>query len=217
MKINFGGYIYPSTVDWYGISAGVVFLRGCFVNCPDCQNPQLINTSKYVTLEYIENLIHKSKMIISGVVFSGGEPLQQINALESLIDYCRKEGLKTYIHTSGIYPENLKKIINKVDGVRLDYKPREQFTDNVSAYNYAMKFIKSRDIVHEIKDYWISSVALRRNESLRGIYNTLNEDMNHILIVQGNERQESKTPSEMKEEFPGVWIYTREDGLRWNR
>jgi pyruvate-formate lyase-activating enzyme len=216
MQTNFGQYIFPSTIDWYGISAGVVFLRGCPVNCSDCQNPQLIRGDHFVSIDAIKNLIHDSKMIISGVVFSGGEPCMQIDSLIYLNDYCRKEGLKTYIHTSGIYPEYLKKIINKVDGVRLDYKPYEQFADNILAYNYAMKFIKSRDVVHEIKDYWISSVALRRNESLRGIYNTLNEDMNHILIVQGNERQESKTPSEMKEEFPGVWIYTREDGLRWN-
>ena len=61
------------------------------------------------------------------------------------------------------------------------------------------------------KKNWISSVALRRNKSLVDIY----KDLEINLITQGVEDY-PKSRSEIKEEFKGVWIYTREGGLEWN-
>ncbi len=41
LKVNFGGIVPLSTVDWLGRAALVVFLRGCPLRCPHCHNQKL--------------------------------------------------------------------------------------------------------------------------------------------------------------------------------
>lgn len=41
MLVNFGGIVPLSTVDWPGRASMVVFLRGCPLRCPHCQNRML--------------------------------------------------------------------------------------------------------------------------------------------------------------------------------
>ncbi len=41
MKVNLGGIVPLSTVDWPGFASTVVFLRGCPLRCPHCQNREL--------------------------------------------------------------------------------------------------------------------------------------------------------------------------------
>jgi len=41
LMVNFGGIVPLSTVDWPGRAAMVVFLRGCPLRCPHCQNRKL--------------------------------------------------------------------------------------------------------------------------------------------------------------------------------
>ena len=41
MQVNLGGIIHLSTVDWTGHAATVLFLRGCPLRCPHCQNREL--------------------------------------------------------------------------------------------------------------------------------------------------------------------------------
>lgn len=41
MKVNLGGVVPLSTVDWLGFASTVVFLRGCPLRCPHCHNREL--------------------------------------------------------------------------------------------------------------------------------------------------------------------------------
>jgi pyruvate formate lyase activating enzyme len=41
MKVNLGGIVHLSTVDWTGSACTVIFLRGCPMRCPHCQNKDL--------------------------------------------------------------------------------------------------------------------------------------------------------------------------------
>lgn len=41
MKVNLGGVVPLSTVDWIGFASTVVFLKGCPLRCPHCQNHEL--------------------------------------------------------------------------------------------------------------------------------------------------------------------------------
>lgn len=57
MRVNLGGIVPLSTVDWPGRAAMVVFLQGCPLRCPHCQNPQLQSGERYVPLHYIVSRI----------------------------------------------------------------------------------------------------------------------------------------------------------------
>lgn len=213
MNINFGGFVPVSTVDWYGVSAAVVFFRGCPLKCKDCQNTQLMSGNNIVPEDSIIEKIKQSEPLVSGVVFTGGEPLGQIYSLDFLLDWCKKRGLKTYLHTSGIFPTNLNSVIKKIDGVRIDYKPREQI-DHHKLYNN--DFYRSLEIIKNSNvEYWVSMVSTERNKSVINGYKLFGVDPKHIIVVQGNENG-YKTVEEMKSDFPGVWICTREEGLKWN-
>lgn len=57
MKVNFGGIIPLSTVDWPGRAAMVVFLRGCPLYCPHCHNSLLQTGESLVALHDIASRI----------------------------------------------------------------------------------------------------------------------------------------------------------------
>lgn len=124
MKLNFGGMIPISTVDWYGRSVSVIFFNGCPFRCLYCQNYKLLDENKPVELEEIEKRILSAKSFISAVVFSGGEPTMQYEALESLARFAKEHGMLVGVETNGYYPERLKYLIEKklVDRIFLDIK-----------------------------------------------------------------------------------------------
>lgn len=124
MKLNFGGLIPVSTVDWYGKSAAVIFFNGCPLRCIYCQNHKLLEANNPVAIEEIEKKLLDAKNFISAVVFSGGEPAMQFEALEHLAGFSKKHGLRVGIETNGYYPERLEKLVGKklVDKLFLDIK-----------------------------------------------------------------------------------------------
>ena len=70
--------IERSTVNGPGVRA-VVFLQGCSLACPGCQNPetQHPNRGEFMTSVELADWV-LSREGITGVTFSGGEPLEQL-------------------------------------------------------------------------------------------------------------------------------------------
>ena len=126
MNVNYGGFVPISTVDWRGRSVCTVFLRGCPVHCHYCHNPNIQAGSDPRPVDEILDLIHSSRMLISGVIFSGGEPTMQKDALIALAEGCRAMDLKVGVQTNGVYPETLEALIERslIDLVHLDIKTR---------------------------------------------------------------------------------------------
>lgn len=124
MKLNLGSIVPISTIDWYGKAAMVIFLRGCPLRCPYCQNYHLLDSENLIEIEEVEAQIEKGKKYVSAVVFSGGEPTMQIEALECLAMYAKQRGLLVGVETSGYYPDRIRTLINKklVDRIFLDIK-----------------------------------------------------------------------------------------------
>ena len=126
LNVNFGGFVPISTVDWRGLSVCTVFLRGCPVHCHYCHNLNLQKGSDPRPVDEILDMIHSSRMLISGVIFSGGEPTMQKDALIALAKGCRAMGLKVGVQTNGVFPETLEALIGNslIDLVHLDIKTR---------------------------------------------------------------------------------------------
>jgi pyruvate formate lyase activating enzyme len=122
MLLNFGGFVPLSTVDWRGRAVCTVFFRGCSARCFYCHNQHLQRGENRVSTDYIMGLIEENKLLISGVVFSGGECTEQPEPLRRLAEDCRGQGLKVAIHTNGAFPEHVPRLIGEVDKVSLDIK-----------------------------------------------------------------------------------------------
>ncbi len=132
----FSGIMIPvSTIDWYGRSASVIFFNGCNFKCLYCSNNKFIRIANQrleplykggqaVKIEEIERQILDSKIFISAVVFSGGEPTYHPEELEHLAAFVKEQRLLVGIETNGYYPERLEKLIDSklVDKIFLDIK-----------------------------------------------------------------------------------------------
>lgn len=126
LSVNFGGFVSISTVDWPGRAVCTVFLRGCPVRCFYCHNVALLEGSDLRDTDEVVGLIAESALVVSGVVFTGGEPTMQGDALVHLADRSRRLGLKVGIQTNGVFPGVLARLIDEglVDRVALDVKAR---------------------------------------------------------------------------------------------
>lgn len=124
MKVNFGGFVSLSTVDWRGKAVCTVFFRGCPARCYYCHNPDIISGEDLRDTDFVFDLIEASSLVVSAVIFSGGEPTLQPEALMLLSKQAKLIGLKTGVHTNGIKPDTLRALIEAryIDHVSLDLK-----------------------------------------------------------------------------------------------
>lgn len=151
IKVNFGGFIPLSTVDWRGRSVCTVFLRGCPVRCVYCQNSAILSGKDERELEEIVEMIRGSLLAISGAVFSGGEPTMQKDALIALARSAKQMGLVVGVQTNGTYPSTLQALIDGrlVDRIALDIKARWARYNNLLGGNHVKNVQKSLALCRE--------------------------------------------------------------------
>lgn len=139
MHVNYGGFIPISTVDWPGRAVCTLFLRGCPVRCDYCHNKQLQDGRDYRPIDQVFEQIRSSRIAVSGVVFSGGEPTLQGDALCELARRSKKEGFLVGLHTNGVFPEVIKKLLDEhlVDHLALDIKAKWNRYDNLLRERYS--------------------------------------------------------------------------------
>jgi len=123
-KVNLGGMVPLSTVDWVGVAAIVVFLRGCPLRCPHCHNWHLQKGESFEDFSTVKSEIKKAALFVSALVLSGGEPLMQPKAARSLALFAHGLGLKVGVESCGYYPARLTDLAESglVDKVFLDVK-----------------------------------------------------------------------------------------------
>ncbi|MCQ9350167.1 anaerobic ribonucleoside-triphosphate reductase activating protein [Corynebacterium sp. 5QC2CO] len=128
--ITIAGLTPFSMVDWPGRLVATVFTKGCSWNCPYCHNPGLRGTtadSEKVPWEEVTGLARRRRGLLDGFVFSGGEPTRQ-RGLPAAIRQVRELGFAVGLHTNGMYPALLARILDRqlVDWVGLDIKAAPQ-------------------------------------------------------------------------------------------
>ena len=97
---------------------------GCPLRCSYCHNATILTGEDYRDTDEIVALIKISKLAVSGVVFSGGEPTMQKDALLEIARAAKGCGLATGVQTNGIFPNAIEALLEErlVDKIAIDYK-----------------------------------------------------------------------------------------------
>ena len=124
MKIS--GLQKLTLLDYPGHLAAVVFLPGCNLRCPFCQNSSLVlepETAPAITEEELMHFLKKRSGILEGVCVTGGEPTLHPE-LPDLLAYIHDAGYLAKLDTNGTDPGLLQSLIQDglVDYVAMDIK-----------------------------------------------------------------------------------------------
>ena len=105
-----------SLVDGPGVRT-VVFLQGCDLHCPGCQNPSTwdINSGTSMTTEELANVL-KANVDNRKITISGGEPLVQADAVVELLDLL--EGYDVALYTGHTIEEVPQAILDRVTYIK---------------------------------------------------------------------------------------------------
>jgi len=142
MTIQIGGFTPFTTIDYPGKLSAVLFLKGCPMRCPYCSNPHLIEVGlgEYDPDKILEWL-NTRKGKLEAVVFSGGEALMQGDNLIEYIKLVKEMGFYIGLHSNGFYPEKLKKALEFVDWLGLDFKGTKNNFDRVTGISLGYDFL----------------------------------------------------------------------------
>ena len=105
--IQVSGVIPESIVDGPGIRYSL-FVQGCPHHCPGCHNPQT-HPFEGGTARTVEEIVAEvnENPLISGVTFSGGEPMCQAAALSELAKALRAIGKNIVCYTGYTFEQLL--------------------------------------------------------------------------------------------------------------
>ena len=129
--IRIGRLKKVSWEDYPGKAAAAVYMGGCSLKCPWCNQRDLVfmpeshNTiSPQEVLAYLE----KRKGLLDGVCITGGEPLLQ-EGLAEFLKEIRTLGYEIKLDTNGYDPERLKELLDTglVDCIAMDVKNAPQY------------------------------------------------------------------------------------------
>ncbi len=141
--LEIGGIQPISTVDFPGKVASVIFLCGCPFRCPFCQNAPLVRKEGCSEWSIREILVEiKKNWAITGICFTGGEPLSQADRLAEAIEIIHAEGLDVKFDTNGFYPDRTAQIGCRVEYVAIDVKaPLEKYGKAIGRKRLAGKAV----------------------------------------------------------------------------
>ena len=122
MKIRIAALVNDSIVDGPGLRYAV-YTQGCLHHCKGCHNPQThdINGGYETDTEDIWREISENPLL-SGITFSGGDPLLQPRPLTELAKKAGEEGLSIWCYTGWVWEDLLRKndpdimaLLNEID------------------------------------------------------------------------------------------------------
>ena len=126
MQAYIGDIIPLSEKDLPNKVCTKILFAGCDFCCPYCYSKDILDFREEFLkdLKEVKNEIIKNSGPINAVIFSGGEPCLQRQALLTLARFAKKHGLSVGIETNGSKPYSIKSLINEnlLDFISLDIK-----------------------------------------------------------------------------------------------
>jgi pyruvate formate lyase activating enzyme len=181
MMVNYGGCVDVSTKDWPGRAVCTVFFRGCPLRCSYCHNATIQTGQDERDIAGLIATIDTASLVVSGIIFSGGEPTMQPGPLIALARAAKERGLAVGIQTNGYFPDAIARLLAErlVDRIALDYKTRwEGYSKRWEGYASACTRDYSRQ-VHR-------SIDLCEDARMAG---TLAEFEIVLTVFPGNEKE----------------------------
>ena len=141
-------YLVPTTVDWPGKCAMIIWFAGCNFRCPFCQNGGIVpmESGREEPVETIKEAIDENVRWIDGVVFSGGEPTLQREALIELSRYIKERKRGVLLDTNGSMPAVVGEMLSEglVDRVSLDFKSApERYPEVTGGGKWASRMLET--------------------------------------------------------------------------
>ena len=141
-----------STLDYPEHLALTVFTRGCPWQCAYCHNAALreMKGSDDWTWPNVRGMLEERRGFLDAVVFCGGEPTLH-EGLEDALRDTRALGYRNGLHTAGMFPERLQRLLPLLDWVGLDVKAPfdRRYTQLTGDPDAAVKVEVSLARVHE--------------------------------------------------------------------
>lgn len=120
--VNLGHWRPYSYCDFPRTVSTVLFLTGCNLRCPYCQNPDLVlGTTERADSGEFFRFLDKRQDYVKGVVVTGGEPTMQSN-LVHLVRGLKKRGLLVKLDTNALFPEAIERSFPWLDYLAFDVK-----------------------------------------------------------------------------------------------
>lgn len=194
-----------SSVEFHGNMSLVIFMSKCPLACRYCHNVELLEDNTERSLEEIKEEIDSSADFLDAIVISGGEPLVQTDDVIEILKYVRQIGLKTKLDTSGIYPDNIKKILDLdlLDYVSLDVKTTFSKYRKITGANVGFQVKKSMDYINdagvhlEIRTTYVPTLHTKKD-----IINLVDEINADIYTIQQFRNKNVLDPALEKVEVP---------------
>jgi pyruvate formate lyase activating enzyme len=155
MQCYIGDITHLSTSSWSGRISTVVHFAGCDFRCPGCKSAHINQFSEQFLRDEkdIRKEITQNRRFNSAVVFSGGEPCLQRDALFSLARFCRSKGLLVGVETNGSRPAVLEALLfaGLVDFIAFDMKSAFEADVFSKATRAETFFTKTEDIMASVR------------------------------------------------------------------
>ncbi len=160
--IRVGGMTPLTSIDFPGRLAAVLFLQGCPWRCGYCHNPELLpaRAAGGIAWTAVEAFLERRRGLLDAVVFSGGEPTSQA-ALPEAIARVKALGYRVGLHTGGMYPARLRRILPLLDWVGLDVKAPRDLYDQVTRrdrsaapIDESLQALRDSGVDHECRTTW---------------------------------------------------------------
>jgi len=141
-----GGFTKFSLIDYPGYTCAIIFMQGCNLRCPYCQNPELVIPEKFteeIPIEEIIEFLKKRVGMLDAVEFTGGEPTTQSDLIE-IAETIKNMGFTIKIDTNGTNPEAINEGLKKgvIDYIAMDIKASMDRYEEITQVNIDKEKIK---------------------------------------------------------------------------